>query len=374
MLLIIGLISLLLSFLYSLLVWKLILSWNNLPVQSNISANSTPVTIIVPARNEEHNILNTLKAVYLQDYPTDFLELIIVDDHSTDATVQLLSEVFPQCKIVKLNASMEGKKQAVLSGVQHATYDIIINLDADCIPVSNQWLKTIVSSLIKSEHIAVTAPVIYTSNGSIWQNMEATENLAMMFITGAAYSAKWFQMANGGNLAFYKKEFLMLNPYRDNMHLGSGDDMFLFEKIETAFPGKTGFVKHNQAVVFTQPQENLKGYVAQRIRWGTKNKSLKSIKLKLVLGFIYIENSFLLFSFCLLLFSSGLTLLLLLTAMVLKFLFDFMLLKKSAEYFLQTKVLQSYIASMILYPLMLFITGFLSLFKKTYYWKQRKME
>ena len=356
------------------MLWKLILSWNSLAVQTFLSSNYIPVSIVVPARNEEHNILNTLKAVYLQDYPTHLLELIVVDDHSTDATVQLVSDVFPQSKILKLSAALAGKKQSLSSGVKHASNDIIISLDADCVPASNQWLKTLVSALIKSENLAVTAPVIYTSDGSIWQNMEATENLAMMFITGAAYSAKWFQMANGGNLAFYKKEFLKLNPYTDNIHLASGDDMFLFEKIEAAFPGKTGFVKHNQAVVFTKPQEELKGYISQRIRWGTKNKSLKSAKLKLVLGFIFIENSLMLIAFCLLLCSSGLTLLLLLSTIVLKCLLDYMLLKKSAEYFSQTKVLKSYFASMLLYPVMLCLTGFLSLFKKTYYWKQRKME
>src|SRR4051794_30709513 len=67
--------------------------WRRIPIQANRPYNpSTSVTVIVPARNEEVNILNCMEDLAEQDYPAAMYEVILVDDHSTDATAELVKE------------------------------------------------------------------------------------------------------------------------------------------------------------------------------------------------------------------------------------------------------------------------------------------
>ncbi|MCD4737166.1 MAG: glycosyltransferase, partial [Bacteroidales bacterium] len=57
------------------------IGWFNLP--DSIPNEKPPVTrvsLIIPARNEEDNILNILSDCVVQDYPSDLLEIIVVDD------------------------------------------------------------------------------------------------------------------------------------------------------------------------------------------------------------------------------------------------------------------------------------------------------
>ncbi|HMG15305.1 MAG TPA: glycosyltransferase [Saprospiraceae bacterium] len=362
------------SSVYSLLLCLLIKYWIQLPEPKTQLFDYPAVSILIPARNESKNILACLESVYRQDYPEHLLELIIIDDHSTDNTIEVIKSAFPQPKILINTTNHIGKKQSLLNGVIHASHEIIISLDADCIAVSDNWLKTMISNLVLKRKRAITAPVIYSSDGSIWQNMEATENLSLMFITGAAYSAGWFNMANGANLAFYKKDFLELNPYSDNSNLASGDDMFLFEKMELVHPGLTAFVKNQEAVVMTNPVGSFYAYLSQRIRWGTKNRYLKSLRLKMLLGFIFFQNSLMILAIASLIFTCPCIMITLGTGILIKCITDYILLRRSAIFFNQRKVLQTYWLSALLYPVMLCITGFLSLFSKSYYWKERKME
>ncbi len=359
---------------YCFILWQLVKFWKVLPDSRHQLAEFPALTVLIPARNEASNILTCLELLYSQDYPANLLEVILVDDHSLDNTVDLVSNAHPQCVIVFNSTEDIGKKYAIINGVTHATNNIIVCLDADCIPASKSWLKIMVSNLVMPGLKAITAPVIYSSNAGIWQNLEATENLSMMLITGAAYSAHWFHMSNGANLAFYKKDFLELNPYIDNVQLASGDDMFLFEKIESVYPGKTGFVKNQEAIVITKPQATISAYISQRIRWGTKNKSLKSTKMKMLLGFIFLQNALMLLAVVALILSLNKVAIILASGILIKFISDYYLLKASATYFNQKKVLRTYLFSAVIYPVLLFITGILSLIVKRYHWKERKME
>ena len=79
-------------------------------------AHFPAVSVIVPARNEEHNIARCLYSLLQQDYPS--LEIVVVDDNSTDNTLAILEQIrsdFPQLKIVRgksLPAGWSGKNWA----------------------------------------------------------------------------------------------------------------------------------------------------------------------------------------------------------------------------------------------------------------------
>src|SRR4051812_19154096 len=76
--------------LFILFCW---IGWRRIPVQQTLTYNpSTSVSVIIPARNEQQNILNCIEDLAGQDYPSAMYEIIVVDDHSTDDTAELVDE------------------------------------------------------------------------------------------------------------------------------------------------------------------------------------------------------------------------------------------------------------------------------------------
>jgi glycosyltransferase involved in cell wall biosynthesis len=82
------------------------------------------VSIVIPARNEEHNLPHVLPRI-----PHFVGEVILVDGHSTDATVEVARQVHPTIRI--LDQHGHGKGDALRQGFAACTGDIIVMLDAD---------------------------------------------------------------------------------------------------------------------------------------------------------------------------------------------------------------------------------------------------
>jgi len=98
------------------------------------------VSILIPARNEEKNIGDTIKSVLSMDYPKDKLEVIAIDNGSTDRT----SEIISTFKKVKLLSERKlGKANALNKGLSMATGEIVGTLDADTLVNKDCLKKTI---------------------------------------------------------------------------------------------------------------------------------------------------------------------------------------------------------------------------------------
>ncbi|MEJ2031717.1 MAG: glycosyltransferase [Deltaproteobacteria bacterium] len=104
------------------------------------SGEQPSVSVIVPARNEEANIVACLRGLLGQDYPFKYLEIIVVDDDSTDPTWELagqLAAVHPQLRLLRagpLPNGWAGKPHACWRGVQAALGAWLCFLDADTRP------------------------------------------------------------------------------------------------------------------------------------------------------------------------------------------------------------------------------------------------
>lgn len=102
-----------------------------------VCAVPTPplISIVVPARNEAEHIERCVRSLLTQNYPN--LEVITVDDASTDATPHILARLaaaYPQLTVVSgrpLPKGWTGKNNAVFSGVQQARGDWLLFVDAD---------------------------------------------------------------------------------------------------------------------------------------------------------------------------------------------------------------------------------------------------
>jgi cellulose synthase/poly-beta-1,6-N-acetylglucosamine synthase-like glycosyltransferase/peptidoglycan/xylan/chitin deacetylase (PgdA/CDA1 family) len=88
-----------------------------------------PVSVIVPAYNESRNIEATVRSILANDHP---LEVIVVDDGSTDGTAELVESLnLPRVRVIRqLNA---GKPAALNTGTANARYEVVVMMDGDTV-------------------------------------------------------------------------------------------------------------------------------------------------------------------------------------------------------------------------------------------------
>ena len=88
-----------------------------------------PVSVVVPAYNESENIEATVRSILANDHP---LEVVVVDDGSTDGTADLLEDLaLPRVRVVR--QANAGKSEALNRGVAAAKHDLIVMIDGDTI-------------------------------------------------------------------------------------------------------------------------------------------------------------------------------------------------------------------------------------------------
>lgn len=113
------------------------LAWRYRPSFSAGAATYQPsVAIIVPAYNEQNAIATTLRSCLTADYPTDLIQVVVVDDRSTDLTLARIREVeteFPHLVVVAAEQN-RGKRHAMWAGMQAARdAEILVFIDSDSI-------------------------------------------------------------------------------------------------------------------------------------------------------------------------------------------------------------------------------------------------
>ncbi|WP_276134678.1 glycosyltransferase [Polluticoccus soli] len=254
------------------------------------------ISVIIPARDEARNIGNCIESLLAQDYPRELLEVIVVDDHSSDNTAAIV-ESFGQPNIrcialadyVAAGQTVAYKKAALSAGIANSNGELIITTDADCV-ASPSWLRHLAAFYEMKKPVMIAGPVDFTTNGSFVQLFQSLDFMSMQGITAAANRLGLGSMSNGANLAFSRDAFNQVEGYKGVDHLASGDDYLLMVKMQAAFPGKIGYLKAEEAIVRTPPQPDWTSFFQQRIRWASKSGKYDDSKITGILSLVYLFN------------------------------------------------------------------------------------
>lgn len=364
---------------YTILMLYIIYGWNKIQLFTPDQHEQTPITLIIPARNEDQNIANCLHSILNQNYPTDKLQIIVVDDNSTDRTFELANEIATKSQfgisIIKLSDyKIESKKSAIQKAVAIAKNNLMVTTDADCVHHPD-WLLSISDFYQKSKCKMIVAPVRLGCTNSFLEKFQVDEMLELSILTAGSIANQKPIMCNGANLAFEKTAFEEVHGYEGNYNIASGDDIFLMRKISKQFGNDSiQYLKAKEVIVKTKAVKYFSEFINQKIRWASKSFFSTSFWNGFVGGIIFLSNLLipaLVFCYFACSFISPMFLIICIAS---KFIIDFLLLHLAAKFFGKRVNPLLFLVEEIVYPIYLITIFILALTKRNYYWKGRKLK
>lgn len=369
-----------LAFFYFILQYTYKKNWEAIPVTAEPTYMPfTQVSIIIPARNEEDNIINLLQSIQSNDYPKEYFEVIVIDDHSEDGTFSVVQGLaYDNVAIYHLKDLLPAdtyteayKKRAIEAAIHIARGELIVTTDADCI-VGEKWLKTIAHIYEKEKCAAIVAPVLFVPQDNLFEQFQALDFSGMIAITFASIKMKMYNMANGANLAFSKAAFIDVGGYAGIDHKASGDDMLLIYKIAKTYDGKVSMAKSEEALVYTRPVRDLNGFLQQRFRWTSKAADYQDRRITVILSLVYLFVLSIAVNLVLGCVMIHELLYLFLLQCIVKYISDYLLLSSVTNFFDKSIWMKNFFMKELLHSLYIVFVGTLGNIMP-YKWKGRKL-
>lgn len=235
--------------------------YENRSKMSNPKANKLlSTTVIVPAFNEQGRIKKTIDSLLRLDYPKHLLEIILVDDGSTDNTLKEMKEYSKYSQIKIFSKKNNGKASALNYGIKHAKGEIIVSLDADSF-VDKNALMRMMGYFDNPKVMAVTPAMKVFKPKTIMQRIQHIEYLMGIFIRKAAAFLSCIHVTPGPFSAYRKIFFEKYGGYDEN---NLTEDMEVAMRIQS-----NNFIIENaqNAYSYTVAPSKFGSLFKQRLRW-----------------------------------------------------------------------------------------------------------
>jgi cellulose synthase/poly-beta-1,6-N-acetylglucosamine synthase-like glycosyltransferase len=325
------------------------------------------VTVIVAARNEEKNILRCLQSLDKLEYPEGKLEIIIVDDNSTDKTGELIENFisgksrFKKIVSKKEIGMLKGKTNALANALEIAKGEIILTTDADC-AVNPLWVKTNASYFQPDVAIVDGYTTQVANNG--FGGMQAIDFIYLQTVGAGTINIGMPISCIGNNMSYRKKAYLEVGGY-ENLPFSVTEDFQLLNAIKMLKKYKIIFPVNHNSLVTSLPCNNLKELYRQKKRWSVGGLGVPLVGY-LVMVFGFLANLFILLTPF---FFSPVWLYLVL----IKIIFDYFLVYNSHKLLHITKGIKYFLHFEIYYIIYVVMIPFvLTFFGRRVVWKGRK--
>lgn len=235
------------------------------------------VSIVVPARDEENNILMCLDSIFKSEYPKDKFEIIVVNDRSNDKTRQYVESYVSNninLRLINIENDNEklipGKPGALDIGIKAAKGDYVLMTDADC-EVNKKWILSIVKTFVEKKSDQVASFTLVKHN-NFFDKYQAIEWILMHTMASGGIGYKFPLGCFGNNTAIRKDMYLKIGGYA-NLEFSVTEDLALLQAVHKA-KGKVDYICHRDSTVRTLPIKNISDYLKQRKRWAIGGKKL----------------------------------------------------------------------------------------------------
>lgn len=256
--------------------------------------DSTPISIIVCARNEAENITQLVPKLVTQKYDAP-LEIILVNDASYDGTEELMdgfAEKYSNIKIVNVreietNVNWSSKKYALMLGIKAAKHNHLLFTDADCLPTSDNWVSIMTSHFTDKKRIVLGYGGYKSIKNSFVNKLVRFETL-LTAIQYFAYAKRGNPyMGVGRNLAYTREVFFENDGFANHMKILSGDDDLFING--AANKKNTAICFHKEGATVSVPKNTFSEWIEQKRRHISTANMYKG-KDKFFLGLFYISQ------------------------------------------------------------------------------------
>jgi poly-beta-1,6-N-acetyl-D-glucosamine synthase len=243
-----------------------------------------PLSVIICSKNEAVNLEKFLPSVMRQNYPE--FEVIVVNDSSTDGSediLKVLKAEFPALYVTTIPVSgiyKSGKKLAVSIGLKAARNQWVVMTDADCEPVSADWLNSINDKIDENTDFVIGYGGYFSHKGFLNRLIRFdTMFIAIQYLSFAL--ARIPYMGVGRNMAYKKAIFFDNQGFTRHLHLVSGDDDLFVN--DNAKAKKTRVMLESSSFTRSVAEKKIKTWFYQKKRHLTTGRYYK-FKHKLLIG------------------------------------------------------------------------------------------
>jgi len=220
------------------------------------------ISIIIPAWNEEKSIEKTIESALAINYPKDKLEIVVVDDGSTDKTYELAKKFESSTFKIRVFKKKEngGKGSALNFGIKKSRSEIIFSMDADTFVEPNA-VKLMVSRFYSDEVMSVTPAMGICNPKSVFQRIQQIEYYLGVFLRKVFSTVNAIHVTPGAFSAYRRKFFINHGGYDEN---DITEDLEVALRIQDK-----GYIIENvpEAVVHTLGPRTFRELLIQRRRW-----------------------------------------------------------------------------------------------------------
>jgi len=251
--------------------------------------NTPSFSVLLAARNEEQRLPACLTSLLQLDYPHDKLEIIVVNDRSTDRTKQIAEEFARRDKrmhvlsLAQRLPGMSGKASALCQGMRHARGEIILMTDADCI-VPAHWARAMTARFaaeiglvggftLLSPSPALRELVPASHRDHLFAKIQTLDWMYLLTVgVGAAGLGKPVSIL-GNNFGFRREAYEQVGGY-EKLGFSIIEDFALMHKIANATRWRVSFPLAQDTAIFSFPTQTWREYLEQRRRWAAGGKEV----------------------------------------------------------------------------------------------------
>ena len=235
------------------------------------------VTVIVPCKNEEGAIEQTITAIVESDYPADKLKVVVVDDGSTDRTYQIVKQHEGNRVKVIRHGSNKGKRQAFATGFHSSDGEIVICIDSDT-TVAKDAIRLLVQPFTDDNVVAVCGHGdAVNKDKNLLTKIQHYWYQEMFTLIKGMESTLNAVTCCSGILAAYRRDVVneVIDEWLNEKFLGHkifiGDDRQLTNLCARGANGISAkdakVVYQRNAIAYTIVPDNFNQFFKQQLRW-----------------------------------------------------------------------------------------------------------
>ena len=236
-----------------------------------------PVSIIIAARNEDHNLLEFLPKIFEQDYPE--FEVIVINDRSWDKSIDILQAFAIKhnnlhiVEVPDLEKDGFAKKFALTLGIKAAKHELMLFIDADCYPNSKNWVKEMASRHTGCKNLILGASPYAREKGVLNKIIRFDAGqIAIQYLSLAKSGIPY--MGVGRNLSYTQELYDSVRGFKSHYYIPSGDDDLFVNEVGTK--KNTAVVFSKEAITISIPKKNFTDWWYQKKRHLTTGKHYKT--------------------------------------------------------------------------------------------------